>query len=163
MTNQNPNILKVSKNKQEKLLHPETFSMDELMDELYTYAKNELQKSGKSNVGIEIFKFSDFEKCWVHTDRIRLRQIFINLLDAAVKLTDTGYIFFGYHTSVSNNMNFFVEDTGSGIYNDDNFGMTIAHGLVHQMGGKMEVEFQENAGMSVDFNIMCYPCEIFEN
>jgi len=65
--------------------------------------------------------------------------------------------------TVDGSMNFFVEDTGSGIYNDDNFGMTIAHGLVHQMGGKMEVEFQENAGMSVDFNIMCYPCEIFEN
>jgi signal transduction histidine kinase len=163
MTNQNPHILKVSKNKQEEILNPETFCMDDLMDELCYYTKNELQKRGKSNVGVELCNFSDYEKCWVHTDRVRLRQIFNNLLDISVRQTDTGYIFLGFHTSVSNNMNFFVDDTGNSIFDDDCLELVIARGLIQQMGGNMEVIPTKDAGTSVNFNIMCYPCEVHEN
>jgi len=163
MNNPNPCILKVSKNKHEKPLNLETFCMDALMEELLIYVKNELKIKEKSNIDVEIFKLTNYEKCLVHTDRVKLRQIFTNLLDIAVKFTDTGFIIFGYHTSVSNNMNLFVEDTGIGIYSDDGYGLTIAQGLVEQLGGEMEVECVENAGMSVDFNIICQPCEIFEN
>ena len=163
MKDNNPHILTVVKNEQADRLNHETFCMDELMDELYNYVKNELKIKGRTNVGIELCKFSDYEKCWVHTVRERLRQIFCNLLDNAVKQTDRGYIFYGFHTSVSNNMNFFVDDTGTGIYNDDCFELTIAQGLVEQMGGKIEVRPTKEAGKSVNFNIVCYPCEVQEN
>jgi len=153
-------ILKVSKIKPEQ---SETFCLDDLIDELYIFVKQELQKSGKTNVGVEVCKYSNIKKCWVSTDRTRLRQIFRNLLDNAVQLTDRGYIFFGYHTSVNNNINFFVDDTGVGIYSDTNLGLSIAEGLVQQMGGKMEVKPAEDAGTSVHFNIICTPVEFFEN
>ena len=163
MKDNNPHILTVSKNKQEDRLHPETFCMDRLMYELDKYVKNELQKSGKSNIGVDVAKFSDYENCMVHTDRTRLRQIFCNLIDIAVQNTETGYILFGYHTSVSNNMNFYVDDTGSGIYNENDVRYSIARGLIQQMGGKMKVFPSNNAGTSVQFNIKCYPFDVPDN
>jgi len=158
-------ILKVSgfKNKSEKILKMETFCLDDLMDEMYIFVKTELQKKGKANVGVEILKYSSLQKCWVHTDRVRLKQIFQNLLDNAVIQTDRGYIFFGYHTTATNIISFFVDDTGIGMYNDYKLGLSIAEGLVQQMGGEMEVRPADDAGVSVHFNIVCQPCEIFEN
>ena len=139
----------IQENKEEK------FCIDDLMDELYTYVTQKLQNKGKSNVGVEIIKYSDAEKYWICTDRERLRQIFVNLLDNAVKFTNVGGIFFGYHTSVGDNMNFFVDDTSDGFINDADLDITIAQGLVKLMGGEMEVRPAEDAGISVNFNITC--------
>ena len=85
------------------------------------------------------------------------------LLENAVKYTNVGLIYFGYHSSVINNMNFFVEDTGLGVCNKDDPNMLIAQGLVQLMGGEMEVETSEIAGTSIYFNIICTAIEIFEN
>ena len=155
-------IFQVPKNKPEHI-HPETFCIDDLMDEMLIFVKKELQKRGKSKVKSEILKYSNIEKCWVHTDRKLLRDVFFHLLDISVKLTDRGCICFGYHTGVSNIINFLIEDTGTGIYNDSGYELSIAQGLVEQLGGNMEVEFVEDVGMSVDFNMISQPCEIFEN
>ena len=137
----------------------ETFCIDDFMDELHIYVTQTLQNKGKSKVGVEIFKYTKKKKCFIHTDRTRLRQIFVNLLDNAVKFTDVGLIYFGYHTSVGNNMNFFVDDTSDGIFNDEDLNLSIAHGLVKLMGGEMEVRPAEDSGMSVSFNITCQKIE----
>jgi len=161
MTHQNQisNIYKIEK-------HPETFYMDDLMDELYNYVKQKLQNKGKSNVSVEICKLTSIEKCLVHTDRVRLHQIFVTLLDNAVKYTDVGCIFFGYHTSnmsVINNINFFVDDTSNGIYNDADLDLSITQGLIQQFGGEMKVCPSVDVGISVNFNILCQSCAFFEN
>ena len=150
-------------NHQDQNLKIEKFCIDDLMDELYHYTKKELQNRGKLNVGVEILKYSDDEKCWVQTDRLRLRQIFTSLLDKAIKFTDMGYIFFGYHKSINNHFRFFVDDTGTGIYNDADLDLSIARGLVQMMGGKMEIRPSNDAGISVNFNIVCEKRDIFEN
>ena len=162
MNNQD-HILTVSKSTPK---NPETFNVDGLMKELYIYVKQELQDRNKSNVRVELCKLTGIEKCLVHTDLTILRQIFINLLDNAIQRTFVGCIFFGYHTpsiSVISNISFFVEDTGNGIYNDVNLDLSIAQGLVKQLGGKMEIRSTEDTGVSINFNIICKPFEFFEN
>ena len=134
----------------------ETFCIDDFMNELHTYVTQQLKNKGKSKVGVEIFNLSNVEKCLIQTDRTRLRQIFINLFDNAIKFTAVGYILFGYHISNAPNIvNFFVDDTGNGIINDADLDISIAQGLVKLMGGEMEVRPAEDAGISVNFNITC--------
>jgi signal transduction histidine kinase len=149
-------------NHQNQNLKMEKFCIDDLMEELYIFVKKELQNFGKQHVGVKNFNYPGIEKCWVYSDRERLRQIFCNLLDNAVKFTDKGYIFFGYHISASNHINFFVDDTGIGTYNDTDLVMSIAQGLVQQFGGKIDVRETKDAGMSVNFKIACQLCEEFE-
>ena len=157
-------IIRVTKIKEGQTpLYPETFFLDDLINEMCQYAKAELKKIDRTNVDVEVFKYSRFEKCLLHADRVKLRQVFINLLDNSVKYTDRGCIFFGFHTSVSNNINFFVEDTGLGICNENDLELSIAQGLVQQLGGSMEVRPSEDAGTAVNFNIACTPCELSNN
>lgn len=51
------------------------------------------------------------------TDSLRLNQIITNLINNAIKFTKVGYIKVGYKTD-SNNVIFYVEDTGIGIDKD---------------------------------------------
>ena len=141
----------------------EIFCLDELIDDLQLYVTNELKKAGKSNVHVEIFKHSKLEKNLINTDRVKLKQIFSILLNNAVKFTDTGYIFFGFHTSTDNRISLFVDDTGNGIFDDDELDLSIADGLIGQLGGNMEITFMEGGGMAVKFHIISAPSEVFEN
>jgi len=142
-------------NQDQNLKTDEIFCIDEMMDELYIYVKNELEKRGRQHVNVEILKYTDLDKCLVRTNRQRLWQIFTNLLDNVAKVTDRGYIFFGYHTGIEGTVRFFIEDTGMGIYIDSDLELSIAQGLVQQMGGKITVEPEKEAGMAIRFNINC--------
>jgi signal transduction histidine kinase len=163
MENQN-NIVYASKTRDE---NQETFCLNELKEEMKIYAEQELAKIGRSHVKVEIFRDFYQEKFWVHTDRKRLRQILAILLDNAVKHTDTGYILFDFHISffspVSNQLRFFVDDTGYGVFNKNDLNYPIAQGLVQQMGGEMEVRPAGEAGSSVSFYIECVPFDVSEN
>ena len=167
MKHQNPYILKVSKNKQTHKLQPETFCLNEFKEEMKIYAERELKKAGKPHVHVEIFRDYYVDTFWVHTDRKCLKQIFTILLDNAVKHTYTGYILFDFQISsvspVHNNVSFFIDDTGSGIYNKNDLNYPIAQGLIQKLGGEMEVTPSDNAGITVQFNIVCTPFDLNEN
>ena len=60
--------------------------------------------------------FKDYlEPCVIYTDRNRLSQLMINLLNNAMKFTQAGSILFGYKLKDDNTLWFYVEDTGCGI------------------------------------------------
>ena len=157
-------IIQVSTPKKEEF---ETFCLNEFKEEMKIYAEQQLEKAGRSHVHVEIFKDWYFKKFWVHTDRKCLRQIFTILLDNAVKHTDRGSILFDFVIiSISpfqNRVSFFIDDTGSGIYNKNDLNYPIAEGLIKKLGGKMEITPSNDAGISVTFNIVCTPYEFNEN
>jgi K+-sensing histidine kinase KdpD len=143
----------------------ETFCLNELKAELKTYAEQELAKRGRSHVHVEIFKDFYDEKFWVHTDRKCLKQILVILLDNAVKHTDRGAIMFDFHITISNHIHFFVDDTGDGIYDENDPNLAIAQGLIRQLGGEMEVipSTIADAGISFNFTIAGKPFDLNEN
>ena len=64
---------------------------------------------------------------------------------------------------VRNNIKFFVDDTGNGIHNENDLNLSIAQGLIQQLGGEMEVRPTDDVGTSVGFNIVCLPFDLQEN
>ncbi len=112
-------------------------------------------------------------------DSQRLRQILVNLLDNAIKFTDSGDIKLSVllqeHTAQSYNLLFSISDTGIGIEKDkhatifDSFlqadssvlrkfggtglGLSISKQLVELMGGKIWLESEEGIGSIFSFAI----------
>ena len=105
----------------------------------------------------------------LNTDRLRLRQILLNLLNNAVKFTPEGFIEFGYFTEEMNqNLIFYIKDTGIGIpfikldkiferftkvadistkhYRGTGLGLSIALKLARMLNGDIRVESEENKG-----------------
>ncbi len=112
--------------------------------------------------------------CSIYTDPVRLKQIFTNLLDNALKFTKKGYIEFGYNIKDSY-IEFFVRDTGIGIGREhkdviferfrqveialnrsaggNGIGLSISKALTELLGGKIWVESKRGAGSVFYFTI----------
>lgn len=108
------------------------------------------------------------------TDEAKLNQIFTNLINNAIKFTNSGKIDFGYEIKDSI-IQFYVKDTGSGIeeaqydrifdrftqadlsltrgYEGAGLGLAICKGLVELLGGKIWVESEVKKGTTFFFTL----------
>lgn len=154
-------------------LYPSRFSINKLMEEIYTQYQNNdriLQKS--LNLQYEI-GLEDNEDV-IEQDRERLMQVLDNLLNNAIKFTDSGTIQMGYKQKDSR-LEFYVSDTGMGIpekvqkhiFNrfhqaDESIkkqaggtglGLSICKGIMDLFNGEIWVESEEGKGSTFLFTI----------
>lgn len=109
------------------------------------------------------------------TDEFRLRQIFSNLLNNAIKFTDSGEISFGIKERTDSMIKFYVKDNGIGIkkeyqeliferfrqgyeskkqfYGGTGLGLSISKHLIEQMGGEISVVSTQGEGSEFLFTI----------
>jgi PAS domain S-box-containing protein len=109
------------------------------------------------------------------SDKVKLKQIFINLIGNAFKFTEKGKIEAGCRMSDQNELIFFVSDTGIGIpkekhtliferfmqINDRSvskiggtgLGLSIVRGLINLLGGKVWVESELGVGSTFYFTV----------
>ena len=138
-------------------MHP--FIIDDLLNELHNYVKQELQTAGKADIEVETFKYRDDHACRILADREQIRQAFVYLLDNAIKSTDSGFIYFGYYVLDDDLVDFFVDDTGSGNHNDTPPDLSPVRNLLGQMGSRLK-EKNTDEGSSFSFSIKSAKVEL---
>lgn len=124
------------------------------------------------------------QEIYALTDNIRIKQVLSNLVDNAIKNTNTGYIRFGVDFTKYDDveyLKFYVKDSGIGIPEDkiniifDRFrqidesntreiggtglGLTISKKLVELLGGTLWVKSIINIGSEFYFTIPYIKCE----
>jgi signal transduction histidine kinase len=114
----------------------------------------------------------------IYSDKEKIHQIFVNLINNSIKFTEKGEINFGYMIK-NDNIEFFVKDTGIGIpeefhkeifnrftqadntitrnYEGAGLGLSISKGLVELFGGKIWVESEVNKSTHFFFSIPYFP------
>ena len=114
------------------------------------------------------------EEIVIETDEAKLRQIIVNLIENAIKFTESGYVEIGIQET-ENSLLFFVKDTGIGIseenrntiferfrqvetaftrkYGGNGLGLAISKSLVEFLGGTVWLESEEGKGSTFSFTI----------
>lgn len=145
-----------------------------LLDELYSFFVNYRAQIGKGHIELRYKKIEGCE-CHIMTDMVKFKQIFINLIQNALKYTSEGQIVFGFEELKNDQLVFSVSDTGRGIPEDkfgeifDRFmqinpdisstkaglglGLSIVKGIVMLLGGKIWLTSKLNHGSVFYFSI----------
>ncbi len=140
---------------------------------------------GKENVDIRINENVSEQNITIKTDPLRLNQVFINLIDNALKFTEDGFIEFGYEFKSNQELLFYVKDTGLGmdhnkkdlaftrftkiednssrLYRGAGLGLAISKSIVELLGGKIWVESTPDVGSTFYFTLPFDQVENNEN
>ncbi len=163
-------IIDISKIESGQLdIHHTTFSLSDLFREVKVIIRQQLIKYEKPDLALKV-EMPD-EGLSITSDRVRIKQILINLLNNAVKHTEQGELVYGVRLN-NGYFEFFVSDTGSGIepqHHDKIFdrfykvelpysetiqrgtgiGLSIVKNLTELLGGK--IWFNSILGKGTDF------------
>ena len=157
----------------------EECNLNSLFKELTLFFREHKNSIGKEQIEFG-FKSSYGSADFIFlTDKIKLKQIFINLIGNAFKFTEKGRIESGCKINRDLNLLFYVSDTGIGIphdkqeaiferftqLNEDNgrvfggtgLGLSIVKGLVSLLGGKIWLESEHGIGSTFYFSLPYKP------
>jgi PAS domain S-box-containing protein len=149
----------------------EIVDINAILDELtVTYTKIARHK----NSGLSFSCNHPSDIIFINTDSNKIRQIFCNLLNNAIKFTNEGSVEFGYKTK-EGFIEFYVKDTGIGIaaenqilifsrfrqventdtrtYGGNGLGLSISKALVEKLGGTITVNSEIGTGSTFVFTI----------
>ncbi|PLX12609.1 MAG: hypothetical protein C0597_13000 [Marinilabiliales bacterium] len=169
------NIIDISKFESSTLIINKTkTNLNTMLDELlmdYVEFKNNMKLS---NIELDLHKELLDKEIHILTDQKRLKQIYSNLLDNALKFTEKGKVEFGY-TVENNQLVCYVSDTGIGIdeneqefifnhfrqvdesttrkYGGTGIGLALCKRLIELLGGKIWVESKKGKGSKFLFSI----------
>jgi signal transduction histidine kinase/ligand-binding sensor domain-containing protein/CheY-like chemotaxis protein len=146
------------------------FNVDAVLKDL----ENQIQLKNIRKLDLENINKTQDKQLVLFNDQARFLQVFNNLLNNALKFTESGYIKFGYSV-FEDVVRFFVADTGIGMetdqigkifnqfykieneaqkqYRGTGIGLTITKKLVNLMGGDIWVESIVNSGSIFYFTL----------
>jgi signal transduction histidine kinase/CheY-like chemotaxis protein len=155
-------------------IHPEIISLNKFLDELHLIFLNKLKKCNK-DIKLTYKKPKGTTQFDISTDVLKFRQIFTNLLDNAIKFTESGEVSFGYLIHNNEELVCFVSDTGIGIdkkyqkdifeifrqaqnksdknYGGTGLGLAICKGNAQLLGGDIWVESKPDKGSVFYFSV----------
>jgi len=146
-------------------LSNESIDLNKLIDEL------QIQLEKKCSSEVSLISNTPLKELFINADKLRIKQIFTNLILNAIKFTPKGTVTFGYNIDGKSEIICFVKDTGIGISTEnytkifdrfiklDSFtqgtglGLCIVKNLVNLWGGKVWVESELKKGAAFYFKI----------
>jgi signal transduction histidine kinase/ActR/RegA family two-component response regulator len=153
-------------------------NINKLMKEMHSQYQVELESNLSKDVEIRQHLDLPDSESEVFIDHYKIKQVFTNLLNNAIKFTLSGYIETGYIIE-DKKFKFYVKDTGIGIdeehqrlifqrfrqvelglsrkYEGAGLGLTLSKGLVEKMGGKIWVESAIGKGSTFYFTVPFEP------
>lgn len=157
-------------------IHKTNFDINKLLIELANTYKQSLLQKGKSHVDLLLkIPGNPQNPNFITTDKHRIDQILTNLISNAIKFTDQGSITIGYKNQIHDKIEFFVQDTGIGIKENEKhiifdrfvmatnaenekkqgtgLGLTISKSLAKLLGGEIWIEKSSSEGTSIHFTI----------
>lgn len=152
-----------------------TFNLNEQLDFLYNFFKNEAESRGLQIIANKTLKN---EQSLIKSDKEKVLAVLTNLLKNAIKFSFKGKIEFGY-TCKGNFLEFYVRDQGIGIplskqkavferfvqvesdssrnYEGAGLGLSIAKAYVEMLNGKIHLISEEGEGTEFFFTIPFNP------
>ena len=176
-------ILDISKIESGQLpLNLEETNLNEVFVELSTFFKEYQKRVDKQHIKFILQPSYFTEENLILTDKVKLKQIFINLISNAFKFTDKGTIECGCKFDENHNLLFYVSDTGAGIPADKHqivferfvqlqqglkrniggtgLGLSIVKALVNLLGGKVFLKSEPGEGSTFSFTIPYKPSQL---
>jgi signal transduction histidine kinase len=155
----------------QEVLKEDHFNLNDLLQGIYTQIYKDLDPA-KVILNLDVALKDDHSA--IISDRLKLNQILMNLLNNAVKFTLEGRIDFGYSIR-KGEIEFFVRDTGIGIppskfesifarfqqaddsmsrqFGGTGLGLPISKAYTELMGGRMWIRSDEGNGSEFLFTI----------
>ena len=169
-------LLDISKIESENLaLNTEQFLLNDLLTEI-TPTICEIQKRfDKTHLELKLPDTERFKNIILYTDKGKLKQIIINLVNNAFKFTHEGHIKIDFKTEKSGLLTIYIKDTGIGIpeayhksifnrfsqveqsagriYGGTGLGLSIVKGLIEKLGGEIHLQSLLQKGSLFYFTI----------
>ena len=152
----------------------EECNLSELFEELTIFFKEYQQRINKEHIKLELDCDAEMKDLTILTDKVKLKQIFINLIGNAFKFTKEGSITGGCRLN-GHSLEFYVTDTGIGIpenkleevferfaqlnqegqttFGGTGLGLSIVKGLITLLGGEITLTSEVDKGSSFTFTI----------
>lgn len=157
----------------------ENVNLNRIYDDIHFDKSNKIKLLKKFNLEIVLKKQFTDENSNIKTDKFKLQHILDNLVDNAIKFTETGTIEVSYKVADKDFIQFAVADTGIGIREDtkivifDTFrqselgmsrkyhgiglGLSLCKEFANILDGKIWLESEQNKGTKVFFTIPYVP------
>lgn len=151
------------------------FTLNELLFELFSYAKNQRSQLSKKEIDLQLKLPDNSSELKLFTDSARVQQVYTNLINNALKFTLKGNISIGYHLNAPNHITFFVEDTGIGIspknqelvfqrfrqidesnkrrFGGTGLGLYLSKQIIELMDGNITINSEEGKGTRIEFTM----------
>ncbi len=155
-------------------IYNESVPVNELISELSINMISILHNASKSHIDVLTHTPLSDDEAIITTDGTRLRQVLSNLINNAIKFTNTGFIEIGY-LSCQDTLEFFVRDTGIGIAPENQkkvferfvqirdgqsgnlggtgLGLAICSNLIEKMKGQLCLESEPGEGSTFSFSL----------
>lgn len=162
-------------------IYNEEFNLRDLFEELDTFFREYMVRLGKEHLSFSLNVDLPEESISIRTDRVKLKQILINLISNAFKFTYEGSVKGGCQVNKHQNIQFYVSDTGIGIpfekqalvferfvqlhdphsrnAGGTGLGLSIVKGLVQVLGGEIDLTSEVGNGSKFTFTL---PVKVFQ-